>query len=227
MSDVDLSFPAPDQEPHVAALDGMPPTRRATLVHLRRAGEATADELATASGVTASALRQQLAGLADDGLVAARLEASGPGRPRARWSLTAEGLALFPRAYGALANELLGYLDGDDPGLVDQLFDRRRERRTAAALGRLGGRPFAERVAELARILDEDGYLADLEARPDGTFLVTEHNCAITDIARRFGQACTSELEFLRDALPDAHVERVAHMISGAHVCSYEVRPSA
>ena len=31
-----------------------------------------------------------------------------------------------------------------------------------------------DKVAEVARILDEDGYLADFEALPDGTFLVTE-----------------------------------------------------
>ncbi|MBA2624837.1 MAG: transcriptional regulator [Acidimicrobiia bacterium] len=170
-------------------------------------------------------MRQQLGGLATEGLVASRSEPDGPGRPRAHWSLTATGLALFPRAYGQLTTELLGYLDAEDPALVDRLFERRRDRRTAATVARLGARPFDERVVELARVLDEDGYLADAERMDDGRWRITEHNCAITDVARRFGQACTSELQFLRDALPDAEVERVAHMISGAHVCAYEIRP--
>ena len=30
----------------------------------------------------------------------------------------------------------------------------------------------------LARILDEDGYIADFQSRPDGTYLIREHNCA-------------------------------------------------
>jgi DeoR family suf operon transcriptional repressor len=150
---------------------------------------------------------------------------SGPGRPRSRWSLTANGLALFPRAYGQLTAELLGYLEADDPDLVDRLFEQRRRRRTEATLARLRDRSFDQRVAELARVLDEDGYLADAERLDDGSWRITEHNCAITDVARRFGQACTSELQFLRDALPDADVERVAHMIAGAHVCAYAVRP--
>jgi DeoR family suf operon transcriptional repressor len=199
------SLPTPD-EGLGTALDRLPATRRATLEALRRLGEATADELAEGLGVTSSALRQQLVGLAAEGLVASRPVPSGPGRPRSRWSLTAGGLALFPRAYGQLTTELLGYLDDEDPALVDRLFEQRRHRRTEATLARLGGRPFDERV-------------------DDGSWRITEHNCAITDVARRFGQACTSEIQFLRDALPDAEVERVAHMIAGAHVCAYAIRP--
>lgn len=208
-----------------APLEQVPAGRRALLVLLRRAGESGAEELGASLGVSASAVRQQLGGLAEDGLVTSRSEAAGPGRPKARWSLTGAGLALFPRAYGELTTELLGYLDGEDPEVVDRLFERRRARRARTALARLEGRPFAERVTELARVLDEDGYLADATELPDGRWLITEHNCAITDVARRFGQACTSELAFLRDALPDAEIERVAHMVSGAHVCAYEVRP--
>jgi len=46
-------------------------------------------------------------------------------------------------------------------------------------------------------------------------------------VAQRYGLACSTELEFLQEALPDATVERVAHRIAGGHVCAYEIRPSA
>ena len=100
-------------------------------------------------------------------------------------------------------------------------------------LSRRGGSLVSERgllsrrqvSLELARILDEDGYLADFEALPDGTFRITEHNCAILGVARRWGLACSTEIEFLREALPEARVERVAHMMAGAHVCRYEIKP--
>ena len=81
-------------------------------------------------------------------------------------------------------------------------------------------------MAELTAILDADGYLADFEARGDGTYLVTEHNCAILGVAQRYGLACSTEIEFLREVLPDAKIERVAHRLGGAHVCSYEIRPN-
>ena len=88
------------------------------------------------------------------------------------------------------------------------------------------GDAFAERVAEMGRILDEDGYLAEVEPMDDGTgFRITEHNCAILSVASKYGQACSSELEFIRAALPDATIDRVKHMMAGAYVCAYEVRP--
>src|SRR5437763_1017750 len=80
--------------------------------------------------------------------------------------------------------------------------------------------PGPERIAELAGILDEDGYLAEHEPLPDGGYRVVEHNCAVLEVARRYGQACASELEFIRQALPEADVERVAHMMAGAFVCA-------
>ena len=108
---------------------------------------------------------------------------------------------------------------------MDRIFERRRRRRVENAIARLGGRPFPERVSELARILDEDGYLAEFEALDDGTFWITEHNCAILGVARRWGMACSTEIEFLREALPDATIERIAHMMAGAHVCRYAIAP--
>jgi DeoR family suf operon transcriptional repressor len=194
---------------------------------LKHAGEATAEELAEPLGVTVSAVRQQLDALAADGLVAWRPQARGRGRPTHVYRLTRAAEPLFPKAYGGLTTELLGYVAESNPALVDDIFDRRRQRRLEGAQARLAPLEgdFAARVAELARILDEDGYLASFEARPDGSFRIVEHNCAVLDVAERYGQACSSEIAFLRQALPEARVERVSHMIAGAHSCAYEVTP--
>ena len=196
---------------------------------LKHAGEATAEDLAGRLGVTVSAVRQQLDALAAEGLVAWRPEARGRGRPAHVYFLTRAAESLFPKTYGGLTNELLGYVADADPSLVDDLFDRRRQRRLEAAQARLAALAgdFPGQVAELARILDEDGYLASFEARPDGSFRIVEHNCAVLDVAERYGQACSSEISFLRQALPEARVERVSHMIAGAHACAYEVTPLA
>jgi DeoR family suf operon transcriptional repressor len=201
----------------------MSESRQQLLLALKKAGEARAENLATTLGVTVSAVRQQLDGLQAEGLVAVREERGGRGRPKHHYRLTRDAEGFFPKAYGDLTNELLGYVTDAQPELVDSIFERRRERRTAQAQARVAGKPFAEQVEELARILDEDGYLADLEALPDGTFRITEHNCAVLDVAERYGKACSSEIAFLRDVLPGATVERVSHMIAGAHSCAYIV----
>ena len=133
---------------------------------------------------------------------------------------------LFPKRYGDLTTELLGYLGGPDSSEVTELFEQRRQRRLAGAQPRLTAMTFDEQVAELTRILDEDGYLADGEELDGGGWRITEHNCAILSVATGFRQACSSEIAFIRDALPGARVERVAHLMDGAHVCAYEVHAS-
>jgi DeoR family suf operon transcriptional repressor len=135
--------------------------------------------------------------------------------------------ALFPKAYGELTNELLGYASEADSGLVDTLFERRRDERIRNATARLAKkRGLKAKVAELTRILDDDGYLATYEEAGPGVFRIIEHNCAIWAVAQRYGQACTSEIDFIRTVLSGASVERVQHMVAGAPHCAYEVRPS-
>ena len=147
----------------------------------------------------------------------------GAGRPSHVYELTPTAEALFPKRYGELTNELLSYLGGPDSAEVSTLFEQRRRRRLEDAKPRLAGLDLAGQVAELTKILDDDGYLADVEKLPGGGWRITEHNCAIVSVALGFRQACSSELAFIRDALPRGRVERVAHLMDGAHVCAYEV----
>jgi DeoR family suf operon transcriptional repressor len=132
---------------------------------------------------------------------------------------------LFPKYHAELTNELLSYVGDDDPELLERIFERRRDRRIAGARARLDGLSFDQQVSELARILDEDGYLAEAVAVDDGTFRIVEHNCAILGVAAKYGQACSSELQFLRTVLPGSEVERVSHMMAGQRHCAYAITP--
>ena len=207
----------------------LPEGRRAVLYALRRRGQATAADIARQLQMTPSGARQHLAALVDEGLAEAteRPRPAGQrGRPQLEYTVTDKADGLFPKAYGELTNELLGYVADADSGLVDTLFERRRDERVRNATERLARcRSLKAKVAELARILDGDGYLATWEEMPGG-FRIIEHNCAIWAVAQRYGQACTSEIDFIRTVLPGATVERVQHMVAGGPHCAYEVRPS-
>ena len=207
----------------------LPEGRRAVLYALRRRGQATAADIARQLQMTPSGARQHLAALVDEGLAEAteRPRPAGQrGRPQLEYTVTDKADGLFPKAYGELTNELLGYVADADSGLVDTLFERRRDERVRNANQRLARcRSLKAKVAELASILDDDGYLATWEEMPGG-FRIVEHNCAIWAVAQRYGQACTSEIDFIRTVLPGATVERVQHMVAGGPHCAYEVRPS-
>jgi DeoR family suf operon transcriptional repressor len=206
----------------------LPAGRRSVLYAVRRRGEATAEQIAEQLRMTVSGARQHLSALARDGLVDAH-EQPAPeprrGRRTLMYSVTAAADGLFPKAYGELTNELLGYVADADPAMLDELFAKRREHRIANARARLERKStLGAKVAELTRILDEDGYLATYEKVSPGVYLIVEQNCAIWAVAQRYGQACTSEIDFIRAVLPEATVERVQHMVAGERRCAYDVR---
>jgi DeoR family transcriptional regulator, suf operon transcriptional repressor len=206
----------------------LPAGRRSVLYALRRRGDATVEQLAEQLGMTVSGARQHLQALQASGLVeSAAAQPAQPmrGRRSLVYSVTPTADSLFPKAYGELTNELLGYLGDTDADRLDELFAMRREHRIASASARLDDlSTLRDQVAELTQILDEDGYIATWEEIEPGTYRIIEHNCAIWVVAQRYGQACTSELDFIRRVLPEATVERVEHMVAGARHCAYEVR---
>ena len=55
---------------------------------------------------------------------------------------------------------------------------------------------------------------AEAVPQDDGSFHIVEHNCAILAVATRYGAACGTELEFIREVLPGA---RVILDFPGAH----------
>ena len=199
------------------------PTQRRVLVALKRRGDATADELATALDISASAVRQHLSALRSAGLVAARQDRGHPGRPADRYHATDLTEPLFVHTGGNLSIEILEHVEEEDPELVNRVFERRRRRLVEEAKDRLQGKPIDQQVAVLSDLLDSQGFLADSDALSDTRYRINLHSCAIWTVANRYQQACTAELDFIRDLIPDATVERVTHKTDGAHTCTYEI----
>ncbi len=140
------------------------------LYALRRRGQGTVDDIARHLDMTVSGARQHLSALVDDGFAEAT-EIPRPegqrGRPQLEYVVSDRADSLFPKAYGELTNELLGYVSESDSTLVDQLFARRRDERVRNAQARLGPlKSLKAKVTELTRILDEDGYLATCDPMP-------------------------------------------------------------
>ena len=195
------------------------------MIALKRRGEASADQLAEALGITPSGVRQHLAALRAAGVIASRQERGRPGRPTDLFHTTDLAEAVFPKAAVDLSVELLDHIEEEDPQLVSRIFERRRDRRVEQSRAQLAGKNLHEKISLLAGVLDEEGYIADFEKLPGGAYRMTLHSCAIWAVASRYGQACATELEFLREVLPEVEIERVAHKAAGAYACRYEIRP--
>jgi len=205
---------------------GMSTAQRRVLFAVKRSGEASADALAETLGTSPSAVRQHLAVLKSGGLVASRREQGRSGRPIDLYHCTELVESQFASTSALDRSiELLGLLEDEDPELVSRVFELDRRRRVEQCRDKLVGTSLTEKVARLAAMLSEEGYMADVESIPQKSCRLTLHSCAVWAVASRFGLSCTTELEFMREILPEADVTRVAHKVAGAFVCAFEFRP--
>ncbi len=198
-------------------------TRRQILSLIKRRGPMTVQELSRSLEITPMGVRQHLAILERDGHVASSGVRRGQGRPSRMYSITAEGDKMFPRTYEQIATALLDDLaamDGD--AKVTELFEHRRKRQVEQYRGQMGGKELAEKVAILARLRDEEGYLAECSQQDKDTFVLIEHNCAIRAVADAHRQACACELALFAEAL-GAEVVRTDHILAGAPHCRYVI----
>lgn len=207
----------------INALEVLSQPRRAILEYIKLQGKARAEEVAEHLGVTVSGIRQHLAALQAEGLVEHEARRGQPGRPRFYFSLSSAGENLFPKAYHSFADELLIFLEDEDPKLLDRIFALRVERRLMRLRPRLANLTLPEQVAELAEAVSREGYMADSEVNDDGSVTLYERNCAVLDLARNHPAICENECELIKSALPQASVVRLEHVLDGDPRCTYRI----
>ena len=198
-------------------------TRQQILHLLRRNGQMTAAELSESLGIGAVGVRQHLALLERDNLVLTAGVRRGIGRPSHLYTLTESAESLFPKRYDRLALDVLAFVAAEGgSAAINRLFTLRREQMMEQYAPRLDGKSDAERVAELAAILNEQGYMCEWDQLPDGTFLLVEHNCPVDCVARDYPQACEHELKLYEQVL-GAPLVREETISEGGLCCRYRI----
>jgi predicted ArsR family transcriptional regulator len=192
-------------------------TRDRILVLLRRHGRLSAPGLAELLQLTSVGVRRHLALLERDGLVVSATEKPKRGRPTAVYRLTDAGLETFPRHYDEVAREALAFLKDRDAATLAQFLAWRNERLAASYAGRVDGATLAERTDALAEVLNEQGFMAEVEPA-EGILRLCQHNCTVEHLATELPDLCASEAE-LFERLLKAPVERESTIVDGAVRC--------
>ncbi len=195
------------------------------LALIKRRGAQRAADVAAALGISGEAARQQLERLLRLGLVCAVTKPRGVGRPAREWLLTDAGHARFPDRHGELTVQLIEAVrDEFGEPAVERLISRREGAMRAGYRRALAGSAtVAERVARLAAIRSDEGYMAEATAVPGG-WMLAENHCPICSAATVCQGFCRSELDVFRAVLgPDVAVERTEHLLAGARRCAYLV----
>jgi predicted ArsR family transcriptional regulator len=201
--------------------DGRVATRDKILLLLRRHGRLSAPQLAELLGVTSVGVRRHLTLLDRDGLVTAGIEKPKRGRPTAVYRLTDAGLETFPRRYDEVAREALAFLGREDASALSQFLAWRNERLAASYAKRVDGATLAERATALAEVLSEQGFMAEVEATPDGLRLC-QHNCTVEHLANELPDLCASEAKLFEQLL-GTPVEREETIVRGDVRCVTQV----
>jgi predicted ArsR family transcriptional regulator len=200
------------------------PTRKVILTMLKTQGELSVGEMAKQLGITEMAVRRHLNTLERDGFVDTRLVRQAMGRPSNLYFLTDRADGLFPKKYQHLAMDLLEELmEEDGQGKINYLFERREDKLFHKYQTRMQAKNLQERVAELATIQNDNGYMVEWGQPREGEFVLSEHNCPITQVANQYKQACDCELS-LFERLLDADIERTDCLAKGGSKCVYVIR---
>jgi predicted ArsR family transcriptional regulator len=204
------------------------PSSRQRLLHLLKTkGPQTAAALARRLGMTAVAVRQHLEPIEAEGLVAYEERPRGVGRPAREWRLTEKAAALFPDSHGELAVAMLESMRRTfgEKGL-DRLVAERTRAQVRGYRERIAPRaPLHRKVAALAALRREEGYMAEWSRDGKG-FLLVENHCPICAAARTCLGLCAGELELFRAVL-GAKVERTEHILDGSRRCVYRIASRA
>ena len=201
--------------------------RDRVLYQLKTHGPQTAAWVGKRLDVTTMAVRQHLSVLQGEGVVDFTHERRKVGRPARLWRLTAKANDRFPDSHSALAVDMLQAIQrasGDDG--LERLTAERTRKQVESYRPRMPSRdrPLEERVAALARIRRDEGYMAECRRVRNGTIELVENHCSISKAAQFCPKLCGGELTLFREALgDDVTVERVEHMLSGDRRCTFRI----
>ena len=206
-------------------------TRSTVLDLVIENGPVTATVLARILNLTTAAIRRHITSLEDEGLIAVHQSSSnkprGRGRPARYFVATAKGRDELPAEYSDLATKALAYMQQiAGEGAVDKFAAARSrdiERRYAPVIRDAGHDP-RDRARALADALTADGYAATVREVGTGAFAVQlcQGHCPVQAVAGEFPQLCEAETAAFGRLL-DVHVQRLATLAGGEHVCTTNV----
>ena len=214
-------------------------TRDRILRSILERGPISAAQLAAELGITSTAVRRHLDSLQEAGDIRTAPAAAGPrgrGRPARSFVATSAAHHRLASEYDEVATAALRFLAEQVGPDAVAAFAKRRIASLEERYGevvRAAGPDVRDRAQALAEALARDGFAAT--ARPllplvegtgaEGVQLCQGH-CPMHEVAREFPEFCEAETDAFARLL-GVHVQRLATLAGGGHVCTTYVPHSA
>lgn len=186
----------------------------------------TVDELSEGLKITRNAVRQHLAALESDGLLAPGATRPSGGRPQQLYALTEKGKEAFPRHYSWFAQlvvesirrehgtegmgERLSAIGSDVAGQLRSQYPALETRE--------------QKVEKLAEVMEQLGYNARSAAAADNAPAIEADNCVFHELAIKNPAICQFDLAMM-GAFTDSKVDHQECMARGGNVCRFKFTP--
>ena len=185
-------------------------------------------ELADVMKISRMAVHKHLSVLQNRGLVESiEIRESSVGRPKMMYQLTSQSKSIFPKSYSAIATHALDFIERNmGKEGVERVLRDRQDDLFDKYYKHLKDLDFDKRVKELARIRDEEGYMAESKKESklsSRRHVLLEYNCPIIHIAEKHWEACSVETE-LFEKLLGADIETTHRAAQGDLICKFVIR---
>ena len=204
--------------------------------------QAGLEELANVMKISRMAVHKHLTILQKRGLVESMETRGHVGRPRMVYQLTSQSKTVFPKSYSAIATHALDFIERNmGKEAVEKVLRERQSELFDQYYKRLKNLDFDKRVKELAKIRDEEGYMAESKKMTSrssfsssglgvgkgedraGKHVLLEYNCPIIHIAEKHWEACLTETE-LFEKLLDADIYTTHRAAKGDSICRFAIK---
>jgi len=186
----------------------------------------TADELSKGLKITRNAVRQHLAALERDGLIAPGATRPSGGRPQQLYVLTGKGKEVFPRHYSWLAQLVVEAIKRDRGSAA---LSERLAAIGSGVAGQMraqspGHETREQKVEKLAAAMDRLGYNARRPATAGKAPVIEAYNCVFHELAAKHPEICDFDLA-LMGTFTDSKVDHQECMARGGNVCRFRFIP--
>ena len=198
-------------------------TDRSILETLRRQGKLTINELVEISGVTATAIRQRLSRLMEQGLVVRQAESRGRGRPTHCYSLSASGQRISGNNFQDLAGALWSEIRAvEDPAVRQGLLKRIVARMADGYRDRIQGVNLLEKMKSLVGLMHERDVPFEISGEDPSLPVLTAWACPYPELAEQDRAICSMENMLFSEILGES-VRLSGCRLDGESCCTFVV----
>ena len=189
---------------------------------LKKKSGLTVDELSKGLKITRNAVRQHLAALESDGLIALGTTRPSGGRPQQLYALTEKGKEVFPRRYSWFAQLAIEAMKREHG--AEGLRERLASIGSSVAAQLRTQSPALEtreqKVEKLAAVMAQLGYNARSVVATVKAPVIEADNCVFHELAIKNPEICHFDLAMM-EGFTDSKVDHQECMARGGNVCRF------